>query len=400
MGMDIQPRVAPPPDRDPAGRSRSGAGGLISLVSKWKPLKTPKLTASLTVYVLGLFVAFVARPPVAITDEMQARYFERMEAADAIHHEQRMEAERLLLEARAETQATKDSRWFCWADAACREALSARRAAEAERLEAAMVYRRARDERVRLAKAELGLWSALGVDEAKALFRQSYERGKLFATRSSYYDTFWLILAGRSDQNLAELLIRWGFTVLSNFTVGMMSAVVNFMWALPGLISTYATSTASVRNVQTPRPHLRRVFESKPSATARRPTSTCQDLIGRGATPRENFHRSLGLRASRRESLLPGDRLFRGGLHVRSVGGSIAAAAPLRHRGWGGVRHGEGSADVDAAGTRSRAAGTCQAHGGAPEASRGRGRRGTRTSRLSRATAVRCPPRVGRGVRL
>jgi uncharacterized membrane protein len=27
--------------------------------------------------------------------------------------------------------------------------------------------------------------------------------------------------------------------------VGMMSAVFNFMWALPGLISTYATSTAS-----------------------------------------------------------------------------------------------------------------------------------------------------------
>lgn len=39
--------------------------------------------------------------------------------------------------------------------------------------------------------------------------------------------------------------MRWGFTVLSNFTVGMASAVFSFMWALPGLIGTYATSTLS-----------------------------------------------------------------------------------------------------------------------------------------------------------
>ena len=82
----------------------------------------------------------------------------------------------------------------------------------------------------------------LGVDEAKALFRQSYERGKLYATRTSYYDTFWLILAGRSDDSMLELLLRWGFHVLSNFTAGMIGAVWNYAWALPALIRSFAAS--------------------------------------------------------------------------------------------------------------------------------------------------------------
>jgi hypothetical protein len=87
--------------------------------------------------------------------------------------------------------------WFWWANAKSRARVHAFRAVEREKLAQANVYRRARHAKVKLAKGELGLWSALGVDEAKSLFKKSYERGKLFATRSSYYDTFWLIIAGR-----------------------------------------------------------------------------------------------------------------------------------------------------------------------------------------------------------
>ena len=41
---------------------------------------------------------------------------------------------------------------------------------------------------------------------------------------------------------MVELLIRWGFTVLSNFTVGMFSAVINFAFALPSMIATFAST--------------------------------------------------------------------------------------------------------------------------------------------------------------
>ena len=72
--MDIAPRDAP------ARRS----GGIVSSLRRWNPTKTPKTTVTLALYLFGLFVAFVARPPVTITDQMQTRYFEMMDAAESM----------------------------------------------------------------------------------------------------------------------------------------------------------------------------------------------------------------------------------------------------------------------------------------------------------------------------
>lgn len=162
--MEIQPRAVTPDDR---ARGGGGGGGIVAVLKKWKPLKTPKVTASLTLYLLGLFVAFVARPPVTITDEMQNRYFAAMEAADAIDAKPRMEAERALLEAQMETRQAEV--WFWWADAESRARVRALRVVEREKLARANEYRRARDAKVKLAKGELGLWSALGVDEVRGV---------------------------------------------------------------------------------------------------------------------------------------------------------------------------------------------------------------------------------------
>ena len=228
MRMDIAPRDAP----------TRRSGGIVSSLRRWNPTKTPKTTVTLTLYLFGLFVAFVARPPVTITDQMQTRYFEMMDTADAVDAAPRAEAERLLADVsmaryRAET-------WGWRFNSERKERVYKLRSLEKERLKEATVYRKRRDAMVKEAKGELGLWSQLGIDEAKSLFRKAYERGKLFATRSSYYDTFFLILGGRSDDSMVELLVRWGFTVLTNFTAGMFSAVVNFMWALPSMIGTFA----------------------------------------------------------------------------------------------------------------------------------------------------------------
>ena len=138
---------------------------MVAVLKRWKPHKTPKITASLTLYLLGLFAAFVARPPVTITDEMQTRYFEQMEAADTIDAEPRMEAERALLDAQMETR--KAEVWFWWADSASREIVKERRTVERQKLDVAKRYRAARDAKVKQAKGELGLWSALGVDEVR-----------------------------------------------------------------------------------------------------------------------------------------------------------------------------------------------------------------------------------------
>ena len=224
-GTAIAPR-APEPRDEAFARSGAKRGGLVSYVSRWRPLKTPRFTLTLLLYLFGLFVAFGASPPVTVTDAMQERYWSMMDAADALDAQPRLDAEKNLARAAARTRRANGP--LCFLSAECRSNVKRLREKEREVYALAKAYRDAHFDRVRDAKRELGLWSSLGVAEAKSLFKNAYESGKVYATRTSYYDTFWLILAGRSDDSLIELLLRWGFQVLANFTVGMTSAVFSF----------------------------------------------------------------------------------------------------------------------------------------------------------------------------
>jgi len=240
-GTAIAPRAPEP--RDDSARRRAHRGGLVSYVSRWRPLRTPRLTLTLLLYIFGLFVAFGARPPVTVTDAAQERYWREMEAADAFDAAPRLEAERDLARAAAATRRANGA--LCFASAGCRANVARLRTRERALLDVAKRHRDAHATRVRDAKKKLGLWSALGVAEAKALFKRAYDSGKVYATRTSYYDTFWLILAGRSDDSLIELLLRWGLQVLANFTVGMTTAVLRFAWALPSLIASFGAGALS-----------------------------------------------------------------------------------------------------------------------------------------------------------
>ena len=231
----LAPSASPPPSP-----RRRGGGGIVSAVSRWNPRATPRLTISLAVYALGLLAAFAAPAPVTTTPEMRERYFAKMERADALDRAERESAEEALRD--ATRRLRRADRFMCAFSPSCRANRDRLRDVQRIKLAEANRHRDAHAALVNDAKAELGLWSDLGVGEAKALFRRSYERGKLFATRSSYQDAFWLIVAGRSDDSMLELLLRWGLHVLSNFTVGMVGAVFHFAWALPGMIRTFAGS--------------------------------------------------------------------------------------------------------------------------------------------------------------
>ena len=70
--MDIAPRDAP------ARRS----GNLVSSLRRWNR-PDPKTTVTLALYLFGSS-SRSWRAPVTITDRMQTRYFEMMDAADAM----------------------------------------------------------------------------------------------------------------------------------------------------------------------------------------------------------------------------------------------------------------------------------------------------------------------------
>ena len=90
------------------------------------------------------------------------------------------------------------------------------------------------------ARGKLGLWSDAGVTEARDSFWKSFESGKVFATRQSFWDGFFALLGGASrDEHIVSFIARWAFMALANFSVGMIMAVLVFCWRLPALISSF-----------------------------------------------------------------------------------------------------------------------------------------------------------------
>lgn len=80
-------------------------------------------------------------------------------------------------------------------------------------------------ERLRLkARQAVGLWSAVGVADVRRLFWQSWEEGKAFAKRMTFWD---IMLAGtsRREETLVAVLLRWLSQFLMNLSLGLISAV-------------------------------------------------------------------------------------------------------------------------------------------------------------------------------
>jgi hypothetical protein len=102
------------------------------------------------------------------------------------------------------------------------------------------------DSVVRDAKGALGLFSSFGVDETRDLFWTRFSQGKAFATRQSKWDALFIGLSAmRRDESFLSYLLRAGIQILMNFTIGMIGAVVAFVWSLYGLIQTYKASLIS-----------------------------------------------------------------------------------------------------------------------------------------------------------
>ena len=94
------------------------------------------------------------------------------------------------------------------------------------------------------AKAHLGLFSTHGVDEAKGLFYVNFARGKAFATTQSKWDMIFVgISAMGRDENFMSYVLRVIVQVLMNFTLGVISAVIGFMWSVGSIIQTYNSPT-------------------------------------------------------------------------------------------------------------------------------------------------------------
>lgn len=93
------------------------------------------------------------------------------------------------------------------------------------------------------AKAQVGIFSEIGVAETRDLFWTRFGQGKQFAQRQTKWDALFMgIGAMRRDETMISFLLRLLISSLFNFTIGMFGTVIGFMWSLYSVIRTYQES--------------------------------------------------------------------------------------------------------------------------------------------------------------
>jgi len=95
------------------------------------------------------------------------------------------------------------------------------------------------------ARKTVGLFSEYGVEDARRLFWKSWEEGKNFAKRISYYDVIFLAIDSRNESfwgYLARLVIR----ILINFTIGFTTALISFLWNLIWFVRSYSSGILGI----------------------------------------------------------------------------------------------------------------------------------------------------------
>eukprot|EP00285_Hemiselmis_virescens_P012640 CAMPEP_0173393538 /NCGR_PEP_ID=MMETSP1356-20130122/22171_1 /TAXON_ID=77927 ORGANISM="Hemiselmis virescens, Strain PCC157" /NCGR_SAMPLE_ID=MMETSP1356 /ASSEMBLY_ACC=CAM_ASM_000847 /LENGTH=267 /DNA_ID=CAMNT_0014351577 /DNA_START=21 /DNA_END=820 /DNA_ORIENTATION=- len=90
------------------------------------------------------------------------------------------------------------------------------------------------------AKSKVGVFSMYAVQEARDLFWRTFAAGKGFAKRSSMWDLLFMGIGSMGrDEGMMSFVLRFAFQVLINFTMGLVGALVAFVWYLWGLVKSY-----------------------------------------------------------------------------------------------------------------------------------------------------------------
>merc|ERR1719231_2084969 len=204
------------------------------------PRAGPKLYTGIVWWAFGLYVLFFASAPYTPTVSEEQAFSELMQ--QAIFSEDMREAQN---EAFAAQRALDQVHVFGWRWRSPYDKLVPPRQREVEqanaRLRAALAERDALQSE---AKAQVGLWSQYGIDDARERFWKAYQSGKDFAKRMTWWDVM-LGTAGRRDEELYVTLLRWLGQIMMNFTVGLISALFSFAFSLVSMIWEYKTSYLS-----------------------------------------------------------------------------------------------------------------------------------------------------------
>jgi hypothetical protein len=221
--------------------SSSGSGNDASsdepeaakVISKFLPKQTSVLAVILFALV-GMYIGGWANAPVTVSPDTDAKYNMDLIQADNVVglHEARSDV------MQEKQNVYKASGWFS-CDAAC-QAAKARLNTAVQRLKP---LEEKRYEIIKAAKHEVGVWSKYGVDETREKFWETFQDGKDFAKRMTFWDMMFSI--GRRDESGGAYIAKMVMRVLMNYTMGMAYTLISFMFQLFGIVRSYTPNFAS-----------------------------------------------------------------------------------------------------------------------------------------------------------
>jgi len=211
-----------------------------AIARSWQPSKTPRLSLGIVLWAVGLYAALYATPS-PVSKEQLGLYRAKLREADALlpqlaRHNEAFNA--------VQADEWRERPWLWQLSPAASARVKVARKVVARERAALRVVQRKYEEKLRLARRELGLWSDVGVSEVRHDFWTKYEGGKRFAMRQTWWDVIMVIINGSTgtDRSVAEFVLHFIGIVVANLTAGMLSAILFFLVSLPGIIWSFGAS--------------------------------------------------------------------------------------------------------------------------------------------------------------
>eukprot|EP00591_Stephanopyxis_turris_P007850 CAMPEP_0195524330 /NCGR_PEP_ID=MMETSP0794_2-20130614/24083_1 /TAXON_ID=515487 /ORGANISM="Stephanopyxis turris, Strain CCMP 815" /LENGTH=286 /DNA_ID=CAMNT_0040654525 /DNA_START=137 /DNA_END=997 /DNA_ORIENTATION=+ len=181
-------------------------------------------------YLFGIIVLLIGGTGTKLTLDKQRAYNDIMNTidVDAEYH-----ASNRYAQANANYRATKG--WFT-CDSSCQRN---KRKMEDAKLDLDAILKEGYG-RMSDAKSVAGLFSEVGVGEAKDSFWASFASGKRFAKRQSMWDAMFMGMRSMGrDESLIEYVLKVLLQVLINFSLGLIMALFVFIFGLWSIIKSY-----------------------------------------------------------------------------------------------------------------------------------------------------------------
>ncbi|KAK3266420.1 hypothetical protein CYMTET_24953 [Cymbomonas tetramitiformis] len=218
----------------PTGPSATGTNIAPILFKKFVSSKKAQSISGL--WMLGIFLCCFVNPP-DLPPETTKAYMEKMNESQRIPglHEAQMEVQ----EAMFAVEAAQT--WFWrFREPDRTNVLALQKDLEHAKKRSAALLKE-RDALEKEAKSIVGLWSVYAIEDCRTLFWSTVEKGKVFAKRQTFWNGLQIVLNSR-DGNVFSFILDWVFAMVTNFTLGLLGALVAFIWYLGDIVSAYSTN--------------------------------------------------------------------------------------------------------------------------------------------------------------